>query len=232
MGLLSLDGPDVPEHLTAVTDEELAQAQAFHGHRCPAMPQGLRAGHLAMDLLGVARARGGGELQAIVEIGDHHFSGCFADGVQFATGCTFGKGNLWKKPLGKFALTLVDTGSGRAVRVSALYERMRQCLVMPFFAERRRGVPPFELPPEVVDPLIRDVVRRDWREMFRIQRMEGYPVQRAPESFDAAQCAGCGEMVVRTYAIAAGEHLYCPVCFDAQAHRGGESPWRWQQPPH
>jgi formylmethanofuran dehydrogenase subunit E len=59
-----------------------------------------------MDILGVNRARGGGELKAIVELGEHHFSGCFADGIQFATGCTFGKGNIVKNPLGKVAATL------------------------------------------------------------------------------------------------------------------------------
>jgi formylmethanofuran dehydrogenase subunit E len=67
------------------------------------MPQGLRAGQLAMDILRVPRARGGGELIAIVETGHHHFSGCFADGVMSVTGCTLGKGNLIQKPLRKFA---------------------------------------------------------------------------------------------------------------------------------
>ncbi len=113
------------ENETKITPEELLDGQYFHGHKCPAMPQGLRAGHLAMDILGVQRARGGGELKAIVEIGDHHFSGCFADGVQFATGCTFGKGNIVKEPLGKFALTLIDTRTKRAVRVSSKYDRMK-----------------------------------------------------------------------------------------------------------
>lgn len=221
---MSMDLPlDLPaDALTPVTDEELRQAQYFHGHKCPAMPQGLRAGHLAMDILHVERARGGGELQAIVEIGDHHFSGCFADGIQFATGCTLGKGNIQKKPLGKFAVTLVETKTQRAVRVSAIYARMRECLVMPFFAERRQGVPPFALGPEVVEPLIADVVQRDWRDMFTVKVLDHYPVDRTAESFEAVQCAECGEMVVSAYVRAVGGVDYCPVCFDAHAYRGGE----------
>ncbi len=47
---------------TPIPTQELKAAEYFHGHRCPAMPQGLRAGHVAMDWLGVSRARGGGEL--------------------------------------------------------------------------------------------------------------------------------------------------------------------------
>ncbi|HAM45070.1 MAG TPA: hypothetical protein DCM67_08640 [Propionibacteriaceae bacterium] len=30
---------------------------AFHGHKCPAMPMGLRAGLAALEALGVQRAR-------------------------------------------------------------------------------------------------------------------------------------------------------------------------------
>ncbi len=33
---------------TTITAEELQAAEYFHGHKCPAMPQGLRAGHVAM----------------------------------------------------------------------------------------------------------------------------------------------------------------------------------------
>ena len=204
---------------TEITEDELRAAQYFHGHKCPAMPQGLRAAHLAMDILGVKRARGGGELKAIVEIGDHHFSGCFADGVQFATGCTFGKGNIVKDPLGKFALTLVDPKTKKAVRVSAKYDRMKMCLEMPFFEKRKRGVPPFELDPKDVDPLIEDVVTHDWHDMFDVRTFENYPVTKATESFNAVQCADCNEMVVTEYAKELDGHLLCQTCFSARVHR-------------
>ncbi len=207
------------EHLTHISEEELKTAQEFHGHKCPAMPQGLRAGHLAMDILGVSRARGGGELQAIVEIGDHHFSGCFADGVQSGTGCTFGKGNITKKPLGKFALTLIDTATQRAVRVTAKYERMKLCLDMPFFTLRKEGIPPFKLDAAVVDPLIDDVVHREWQEMFDVREFQQYPVDKPGEAFDAVECAGCKEMVVTPYAKDFMGQEYCQICFDAIAFR-------------
>lgn len=37
----------------------------FHGHRCPAMPMGLRVGAAAMNALGVDRAKDG-QIQAFV----------------------------------------------------------------------------------------------------------------------------------------------------------------------
>jgi formylmethanofuran dehydrogenase subunit E len=79
---------------------------ALHGHKCPAMPLGLRAGLAAMEALGVQHAPDG-QLSALVEIDRNHCSTCFADGVQVATGCTFGKGNIRSLGYGKFALTLI-----------------------------------------------------------------------------------------------------------------------------
>jgi formylmethanofuran dehydrogenase subunit E len=48
-----------------------------------------------MAELGVDRA-GSKQLHAIIETGDHHGGMCFGDGIQFTTGCTFGKGNIEK----------------------------------------------------------------------------------------------------------------------------------------
>jgi formylmethanofuran dehydrogenase subunit E len=203
---------------TVISPEELKAAQYFHGHQCPSMPQGLRAGHLAMDILGVTRAQGGGELVAIVETGDHHFSGCFVDGVMFATGCTVGKGNLVRKPIGKFAVTLVEPSTGRAVRVTPRYARMSQCLTMDFFKLRAEGVPPHELDPGVVEPLIQDVLTKPWDEIFQVQTFSHYPYQKVPEVFDAVQCTRCGELVVSSYATSYDGQWYCPPCLDETLH--------------
>lgn len=41
-------------------DRDLLEAgQKFHGHKCPAMPMGLRAGEAALEALGVERAADG-----------------------------------------------------------------------------------------------------------------------------------------------------------------------------
>ncbi len=205
--------------LTEITADELVAAQYFHGHKCPAMPQGLRAGHLAMDLLAVSRSRGGRDLQAVVEIGDHHFSGCFADGVQFATGCTYGKGNITQRALGKFAVTLIHPPTERAIRVTLKYERMQACLQLPFFEQRKQGIPPDALDPSVVNPLIEDVVNHPWEDLFDVQRFAQYPVETPRESFDAVQCSSCKEMVVLPYARHLDGQFYCLVCFQSIVSR-------------
>ena len=75
----------------------LDQALAFHGHKCWASTAGVRIGLAAMRELGVGRA-GAKQLHAIIETGDYHGGMCFGDGIQFTTGCTFGKGNTRRRP--------------------------------------------------------------------------------------------------------------------------------------
>ncbi len=58
----------------------------FHGHKCPAMPMGLRAGLAALKVLGVERAQNK-ELMVQSETGKGHAAGCFLDGIMTATGC-------------------------------------------------------------------------------------------------------------------------------------------------
>lgn len=75
----------------------------FHGHKCWASATGLRAGMAALRVLGAGRS-GAKSLHAILETGYYHAAECFGDGIQYATGCTLGKGNIEKNPKGKLAV--------------------------------------------------------------------------------------------------------------------------------
>jgi len=90
---------------------DLNDAIRFHGHLCPGLAIGYHAAKIAMERLDVQRAEDE-ELIAIVEN-----DSCSVDGVQWVTGCTFGKGNLFFKDYGKQAFTFAVRPSGRAVRV-------------------------------------------------------------------------------------------------------------------
>lgn len=98
-------------------EQILDTGMKFHGHRCPAMPMGLKAGLAAMKTLGVERAQDK-ELYVKSETGKGHAAGCFLDGIMTATGCTYGKSNIEKLYYNKMAFTLIDQQSGRSVRVS------------------------------------------------------------------------------------------------------------------
>ncbi len=74
-------------------DEFLSRAIEFHGHLGPYLVLGLKAGLYANQTLG----RDPMKTEAFIETRVTPPESCFADGVQFSTGCTFGKGNIHLK---------------------------------------------------------------------------------------------------------------------------------------
>ncbi|UCG44017.1 MAG: formylmethanofuran dehydrogenase subunit E family protein [candidate division WOR-3 bacterium] len=68
----------------------LKHAAGFHGHLGPWLALGLRAGRRAVNVLGRSPFR----LKAVVHCPARTPYTCFIDGVQFASGCTLGKGNI------------------------------------------------------------------------------------------------------------------------------------------
>ena len=134
-------------------NEYFDTAMKFHGHKCPAMPMGLRAGLAAMKALGVERSKDK-ELFVESETGKGHAAGCFLDGIMTATGCTFGKANIQKLYYSKMAFTLTEMKTGKSVRVSLKPEFFEKALNSPFVQERKKGVPPQDIPAAITDPLV------------------------------------------------------------------------------
>jgi formylmethanofuran dehydrogenase subunit E len=185
---------------------------ALHGHKCPAMPLGLRAGLAAMDALGVRHAPDG-QLTALVEIDRNHCSTCFADGVQVATGCTFGKGNIRSLGYGKFAVTLIDTKTSRSVRVVARPTTIRRNQDSEFLHQRRQGVPASQIDAKLSEPLIDLVLADPVEQLFEVsppQQVQLPPT--LPHAFDTIVCAECGEMAVERYARVKHGKIVCMPC--------------------
>ena len=193
-------------------DELFKVGLALHGHKCPAMPLGLRAGLAAMEALGVAHAPDG-QLNALVEIDRNHCSTCFADGVQVATGCTFGKGNIRSLGYGKFALTLIDNKTGRSVRVVATPEAMRRSQQSEFIEYRRKGVPASQVDPALAEPLIDQVLAEKTEVLFKIEPLQEVKLPpMPPHAFDTVICAECGEVTVERYARVKHGKIVCIPC--------------------
>jgi len=100
----------------------LHQAEAFHGHRCPILALGVKAGQYAMNYLypphhghghGHGHGPGPGEVVAVLE-----GYNCLVDGIQLVTGCTLGNNGLLVKDLGKAAVTVARRLDGAAVRLA------------------------------------------------------------------------------------------------------------------
>ncbi len=184
----------------------------FHGHLCPAMPLGLRAGLLARRKLGVGRSQDK-ELMLLAETAEGHAMACFLDGVMMATGCTYGKGNCKKLRYGKLAFTLIDRKAKKQIRVSVKAEFILQALkTSPFIAQRKMGVPPQEVKREIAEAAVNKVMNLPEEEIFNIGEVVPCEPEVIKGIFEAYPCEKCGEVVYAKWIRVKDGKFYCIPC--------------------
>jgi formylmethanofuran dehydrogenase subunit E len=171
----------------------LDMAIKFHGHKCPAMPLGLRAGLTAMEKLNVKRALNK-ELFCYLEVGPAHAMMCFGDGVQMATGCTYGKANIQKLNYSKTALTLIDVEKRKAVRVVVNPEFQKKGLSSQFVQLRSQGIQPQNIPSDIVDPLIQRILEESDQVLFKVSEVFDFDFKGEKSSFEWYECENCKEI--------------------------------------
>ena len=160
-----------------------ARCVAFHGHSCPGLAIGCRASELALELLGVTPARD----EELVCISEN--DACGVDGVQAATGCTVGKGNLLFHNTGKMAFSFYSRTTGRSVR-----------LVL-------RALP--ELDREARKDFI---LTAPAEEVFQVKETV-LPLPERARHFRSVVCARCGEAVPEHLARLHNGEPLCLDCF-------------------
>jgi formylmethanofuran dehydrogenase subunit E len=189
----------------------------LHGHKCPAMPMGLRAGLAALKALGVERAKDK-ELVVESETGEGNAAGCFVDGLMVATGATYGKSNIRKLSYGKMAFTLIDQRTGRAVRVSLKPDFFEKALASPFVQRRKEGMPPQDVPPEITNPQIERILGLPESEFLDISEVFHRDVKKGATNFETKRCAKCGEAVFTDkLKEGTGGQPLCAPCSQAEA---------------
>ncbi|MFQ6613177.1 MAG: FmdE family protein [Fidelibacterota bacterium] len=193
-------------------DKFFESAFFIHGHVCGGMPLGFRAGLAALKALKAERELNMAKL-VFVETGTGHAAGCFADGVQMGTGCTFGKGLIQRTEYGKWAMNLVDKATKKAVRVSVRPEVMQRSFQSPFVQKRREGVPPTEVPLEISRQLIEGMLGKGDEELFMISEIFEYPLSKLPTpTFNLVACSVCGEIVAENKARLKDGNPVCTPC--------------------
>jgi formylmethanofuran dehydrogenase subunit E len=193
-------------------DRILEASFVIHGHICGGMPLGFRAGLKALQALGVEREANMAKV-VFVETGTGHAAGCFADGVQMSTGCTFGKGLIQRAEYGKWALNLVDKATRRAVRVAVKPEVMKASFESPFVKLRHQGVPPTEISLDISRLLVEGLFKKKDEELFVGSGIFEYPLpaDSAP-CFNLVTCSGCGEMVAENKVRVKDGKFICLPC--------------------
>jgi formylmethanofuran dehydrogenase subunit E len=165
----------------------------FHGHRCPFMPLGYRMGMLAMERLGVEREKDHGFF-VFSEMGEGHPQGCLMDGMQAATGGTYGKGLMAKTFYGKLAATFYHPQKG-AVRFSLTPAFLDALGKFEFFALRKGGAQPSGIPTAVGDEVIDWIAEQPDDSIFKIEDKPEFTFTPVKGSFSKTLCTECGEYV-------------------------------------
>ena len=208
MHLLGKKGADFGE----LWDTYFESAFFIHGHICGGMPLGFRAGLAALNALGSERELNMAKL-VFVETGTGHAAGCFADGTQMATGCTFGKGLIQRTEYGKWAITLVNKDSHKAVRVSVRPEVMKASFNSPFVKMREKGTRPTDVPLDISKGLVENLLQKSDDELFIISDVFDYDLPKAPKStFELVTCHQCGEVVAANKARVKNGEFVCLPC--------------------
>jgi len=191
----------------------LTSSLMIHGHVCGGMPLGFIAGEAALKALGSQREQNMDKF-VILESGDNHAAGCFADGVQFSTGCTFGKGLMRKNPKGKFAFLLVDKATKKAVHVRLKNEVMKAAFNSPFITEfRKKGIKPSDIPQDIAFEMIKKPFNTPVDQLIEIEGPFDYDFFEPPATFNLVECEVCRQLCAENYARLQNSKKVCLDCF-------------------
>ena len=187
--------------------QKLQDTIAFHGHSCPGLTIGMRAAEFALRELPQAK-----DMVAVVET-----DMCGVDAIQFLTGCTYGKGNLIHRDLGKMAFSFHDRGSGKGFRLR-LRPEVRADMdgeMGPLMAAMAAGTATDEQKhrsAELRQQLQARYMDLELEEMFDILPMD----QSAPRPAKILQslvCDACGESTMESRTRRFAGQTLCIPCF-------------------
>ena len=182
-----------------MTTQHIAPAWAFefHGHQCPFMPVGYRMGRLALEKLGIEREKDHGFF-VFAELGEAHPQACMMDGIQAATGATYGKLLMTKTFYGKLAATFYHPQKG-GVRFSLKPDAVDEMGKFEFFAYRKKGIEPSQIPMPVTEELIRWAYEQTDDALFSVELRPDFQFKPPKGSFNKTKCSSCGEYVFDRY---------------------------------
>ncbi len=191
----------------------MEDAVRFHGHLCPMSALGVRMGRLALKKLARGREKGV-KLIAVVE-----FKNCMADGIQLATGATYGKNTLFYREYGKFAASFYDLATKKSVRVRINNDAVEEALV---FGRGAQDVK--KLPPDNREEEARKILEKGREIAEKLDKMtdeELFETTEAPPftppeepALKHVHCGKCREVVLEDFIkVQDGENV-CIACLE------------------
>ena len=185
-----------------LTQVELDGVVAFHGHFCPGLAFGIRAGEWVVREFGRAADE---EIVAVVES-----DMCAVDAIQYLTGCTFGKGNFIFLDYGKNAFSFFRRCDGNSVRLMSRGDQLsdlreEQNLLSPDDAQGRD---------RMRQQMIERIMQADFEALFSVGPAQGVIPEKA-RIHKSIRCDDCGELTMATRILCdpeltGGRHLCIP----------------------
>ncbi len=175
-----------------------------HTHLCPRQVIGVRLGLAGAAILNIEVPQKKKTLLTIVES-----DGCFADGVEVATGCTVGHRTLRLEDYGKIAATFIDTKLERAIRVAPQLDVRQKAL---YYAPDQKKRYFAQLNGYQVIPD---------EELFFIEEVQlTTPVKEIISRAGVrVNCDICGEEIINEREILFGNQLYCKTCYGTSYYK-------------
>lgn len=194
---------------TSEMEKLLLRAGELHGHFCPGLALGVMAGAYAVQQMGWS-SHGMEKVVAIVESNN-----CFADGVQYVTGCTFGNNALIFRDYGKTAFTLADR-TGEGIRIAARPgERWSDDQFAPLFEkvvkERAGGTEEEARFRQMAGRQAFQLLEKNMEDLFIIEQVTVDVPDYAP-IHDSVTCDICHQPVMATRMVEMGDRHLCLSC--------------------
>jgi formylmethanofuran dehydrogenase subunit E len=183
--------------LPSILSNLLKRSSSRHDHLCPRQVLGVRMGLAGLTAIGLEAPMPHKAAVVILET-----DGCFADGIEVATGATVGHRTLRVKDFGKIAAVFANVQTGQAVRLAPqLGVRERARLYAPevktkYYAQLKG----YQLMPET--------------ELFSVEEVLLEPPLAAIISRPGlrSKCERCGEEIINARQVKVGEETLCAVC--------------------
>jgi formylmethanofuran dehydrogenase subunit E len=187
-------------------DADFQKAAEFHGHICPGLAIGYRVAKYVKEHYPRSEDE---ELVCIAEN-----NSCSVDAVQDMLGCTFGKGNLIFKDLGKQAFTFYSRQNKKAVRVyfKDLFSQRMGPLRERYFkgqasdAEKRD----FE---RLRDQITQEILTAPEEQILEIKEVD-IPAPEKARVYPSIKCQECGESFMEIRGRTAEGKVLCQECYE------------------
>jgi len=175
----------------------LKQSSARHDHLCPRQVLGARMGLAGLAVIGLEAPIPHKAALVILET-----DGCFADGIEVATGVTVGHRTLRVKDFGKIAAVFANVQTGKTVRLAPRLDiRERARLYAPPVKNKYYA----QLKGYQVMPVA---------ELFSFEEVQLDPSLTAIISRPGlrSKCQRCGEEIINGRQITAENEILCAAC--------------------